>query len=115
MIEMICTVCPQGCHLTVDPEHDYDVTGNRCLRGAAYGKSEASNPTRTVTSTVRVTGGRHRRCPVKTDRPIPKADVMAVMAALDEVTVAAPVHRGDVILEHVLGHPAHVIATRDID
>ena len=26
--EVICICCPCGCHLQVDPENDYNVTGN---------------------------------------------------------------------------------------
>ncbi|MDO4206372.1 MAG: molybdopterin oxidoreductase, partial [Lachnospiraceae bacterium] len=28
MKELICICCPQGCHLMVDEENDYAVTGN---------------------------------------------------------------------------------------
>ena len=30
MKEVICTCCPQGCHLQVDEANDYKVTGNGC-------------------------------------------------------------------------------------
>jgi CxxC motif-containing protein len=43
-----------GCHLKVDENDGYSVTGNTCPRGAAYGYEEATAPTRTVTSTVRI-------------------------------------------------------------
>lgn len=36
--EIICICCPRGCHLQVDPENDYNVTGNACPNGAAYGR-----------------------------------------------------------------------------
>ena len=35
--ELICIVCPRGCHLSVDIDNDYKVTGNLCPRGAEYG------------------------------------------------------------------------------
>ena len=63
--EIICICCPRGCHLQVDPENDYNVTGNACPNGAAYGKEELTHPTRILTSTVRAEGGRYPRCPVK--------------------------------------------------
>ena len=40
MKELICIVCPNGCHLKVDEENGYNVTGNKCERGAEYGKAE---------------------------------------------------------------------------
>ena len=48
-----------GCPLTVELENGAvtAVTGNTCPRGDAYARKEVTNPTRIVTSTVRVTGG----------------------------------------------------------
>ena len=66
MTELICIVCPKGCHLKVDEENGYAVTGNSCEKGAAYGKKELTNPTRVVTSTVRVEGGGFRSRPTGT-------------------------------------------------
>ena len=34
MTELICITCPKGCHLRVDEEKGFAVTGNRCPRGA---------------------------------------------------------------------------------
>ena len=50
MKEVICTCCPQGCHLQVDEANDYKVTGNGCPNGIAYGKEELTHPTRIITS-----------------------------------------------------------------
>lgn len=114
MKELICIVCPQGCHLTVDEDNDFQVTGNRCPRGVTYGRNEVMNPVRVVTSTICVRSVRHPRCPVKTDRPIPKEDVSRAVALLDGLSLDPPVRRGDVVLGCLLGHPANFIATRDI-
>ena len=80
--EVICICCPCGCHLQVDPENDYNVTGNACPNGAAYGREELTHPTRIITSTVRVEGGLYPRCPVKTAQAVPKEKMTEVMAAL---------------------------------
>ncbi len=114
MKELICIICPKGCHLKVDEEDHYAVTGNGCARGAEYGRVELTNPTRVVTSTVRCTGGAHPRCPVKTDRPVPKGKMMDVMAALEGVALASPVHSGDIVIANVCGTGADVVATRDL-
>ena len=114
MKELICIVCPRGCHLKVDVENGCAVTGNACPRGAEYGKMEVTHPTRVVTSTVRCTGALYPRCPVKTDRAVPKERMPEVMRALDGVTLAAPVRVGDVVVENVCGTGANVVATRDL-
>ena len=112
MKELICIVCPKGCHLQVDEEHGYAVTGNGCQRGVEYGKAELTNPTRVVTSTVAVTGGAHPRCPVKTSGAIPKRLMFEAMAALDGLTLAAPVALGQVIVPNVCGTGVDFVATR---
>ena len=114
MKELICIVCPQGCHLKVDEAADYAVTGNRCPRGAEYGRAELTHPTRVLTSTVRCVGGTHPRCPVKTDAPIPKELMMQAVQALDDVTLTAPVQMGQIVIEHLCGTQANVVATRDL-
>lgn len=114
MKELICITCPKGCHLKVDEEHGYTVTGNSCPRGEEYGRAELIHPTRVVTSTVRCTGGSRPRCPVKTNRPIPKDKMFAVMAALDTVCLAAPVSLGQVVIQNVCGTGADIVATKAI-
>lgn len=111
MTELICIVCPKGCHLKVDEENGYAVTGNSCEKGAAYGKKELTNPTRVVTSTVRVEDGEKRRVSVKTNRDIPKGKILEAVALLDTVCLTAPVHIGDVVLEDILGTGADFVAT----
>lgn len=114
MKELICIVCPKGCHLKVDEQNGYAVTGNACPRGAEYGKKELLNPTRTLTSTVRVNGAALPRLPVKTNREIPKDMVQKAARLLDGVTVQAPVKVGDVVLEDILGTGAAFVATRSL-
>ena len=112
MKELICIVCPKGCHLKVDEEKGYAVTGNGCPRGAEYGKIELTHPTRVVTSTVRCVGGAHPRCPVKTDGAIPKGLIREAMAALEGVTLTAPVALGQVAVANVCGTGVNFVTTR---
>lgn len=114
MKNLICIVCPKGCHLQVDEENGYAVTGNSCPRGAKYGKTELLHPTRVLTSTVRVEGGLHRRLPVKTAAPIPKELMFEAMEALNGVTLTAPVTVGQVVISNLLGTGVDVVATRDM-
>ncbi|MDD5866147.1 MAG: DUF1667 domain-containing protein, partial [Lachnospiraceae bacterium] len=56
---LTCICCPMGCQITVTLKDGEvtDVTGNTCKRGDIYARKEVTNPTRVVTSSVRVTGG----------------------------------------------------------
>lgn len=114
MKEVICTCCPKGCHLQVDENNGYQVTGNACPNGVAYGKEELTHPTRILTSTVRAAGGVHPRCPVKTSQPVPKERMFEVMAALDGVVLQTPVRVGQVVVHDVCGTGADIVATRDL-
>ncbi len=114
MKEIICIVCPRGCHLQVD-EETLAVTGNHCPRGAEYGPQELRFPTRVLTSTVRLEGSdKLRRCPVKTSGPIPKGLMMQAAKALDEISVAVPVRVGQVLSEDFLHTGVNLVATRTV-
>ena len=87
--ELICIGCPMGCRMTVTMEQSQvtQVSGNTCRRGEAYARREVTNPTRIVTSTVRV-------------------------KALQELVVEAPVRIGEVLLSDVAGTGVDIVATR---
>jgi CxxC motif-containing protein len=111
MKEFICTVCPRGCHLKVD-EATLTVTGNSCARGVEYGRNEAVNPVRTLTSTITIEGGIHRRLPVRTDKPIPKSKLFDCMQLIHQCKAKSPVNAGQVIIENIAGTGANLIASR---
>ena len=112
MTELICIVCPKGCRLAVDERNDYQVTGQGCPRGAVYGRAELQNPVRTLTSTVRIRGAAHRRCPVKTDGAIPKGLMLEAMRLLDGIELVSPVRAGQVVVENVCGSGVSFVTTR---
>ena len=112
--ELICIICPKGCRLTATVcEGQAAVTGNACARGEAYAASELLHPMRTVTATMRVANREYAMVPVKTAAPVPKEEMMAVMAALRAQTVQAPIQMGQVLLSDVCG--TDIIATGQLD
>ena len=115
--ELICIGCPLGCPLTVTVDNNEvtSVTGNTCPRGDAYARKEVTNPTRIVTSTVRVSGGVSPMVSCKTASDIPKGKIFEVTECLKEVCVNAPVTIGDVVYANVAGTGVDVIATKNID
>jgi CxxC motif-containing protein len=112
---LICIGCPMGCPLTVRMENgQITVTGNTCKRGADYGQKEVTNPTRIVTTTVRVEGGASPMVSVKTATDIPKGKIMDCIAALKGVTIKAPVSIGDVILHNAADTGVDILATKNV-
>jgi CxxC motif-containing protein len=112
--KLICIVCPMGCHLDVDIDNDYAVTGNECKRGIAYAKKELTNPTRTITSTIKIRGGIYNRLPVKTDKEISKKQVFEAMKLLDDVIVESPIKVGTIILSNILDTDVNIVASRSM-
>ena len=91
MKDMVCIVCPVGCRISVDEDSDYEVTGNKCPKGASYGKKELTFPTRIITSTVKIKNAIHNK-----------------------IEVVSPIKVGDVILENVLNTGVNIVASRDM-
>lgn len=116
--KLTCIGCPLGCAITVtlDGGKVKDVAGFTCKRGREYACKEVTNPTRIITSTVRVFGSKTGVAVVscKTARDIPKGKMWDVIAALKNVTVPAPVAIGDVILENVAETGVDIVATRAV-
>lgn len=115
--ELICIGCPMGCPIVVEMEDGkvLSVTGNTCPRGESYARKEVTNPTRIVTTTVRVDGGKVPMINVKTERDIPKDKIFECIAALRGVTMKAPVHIGDIILENVADTGVNIVVAGNVE
>jgi len=111
--ELICIVCPIGCHMSVEKKgDDFSVTGNGCPRGIAYAKKELTAPSRTITTTVKILNSNFRRLPVKTSSEVPKERMFDVMEEINSVEVEAPVKVGDIILKDVLGLGVDIVSAK---
>ena len=116
--ELTCIGCPLGCSITVTRENGEikDVAGYTCKRGHDYARKEVTNPTRIVTSTVRLTGSATGAGVVscKTAQDIPKGKIFEIVAALRQVTAHAPVKIGDVLLTNAAGTGVDIVATKNV-
>ena len=114
--ELTCIVCPMGCHLNVEQsEEGFKVEGNTCKRGEKYAVQELTNPTRVITTSVKVIGGNYSQVSVKTEKDIPKEKIFDCLKALKGVEVKAPVKIGDVIYSNIENTGVNIIATRNIE
>ena len=113
---LTCIGCPLGCSLSVQIENEQvvSVSGNTCPRGDAYARKEVTNPTRIVTSTVRVAGANGGMVSCKTQEDIPRNMIFDVVNALKDVEVNPPVRIGDVLVENVAGTGVNVVATKNM-
>ena len=115
-VNLICIGCPLGCPLVVEMEGKevVSVSGNTCKNGEKYARKELTNPTRIVTSTVRVVGGTLGMVSVKTSADIPKGKIFDCVKSLKGVKVTAPVHIGDVIVANAGDTGVDFVATKDV-
>ena len=115
-VHLICIGCPLGCPLEVEMEgaEVLTVTGQTCKNGEKYARKELTNPTRIVTSIVRVVGGTLGMVSVKTASDIPKGKIFDCVKELQTIDIPAPVAIGDVIIEDVCGTGVSIIATKNV-
>ncbi len=138
-----CIICPNGCLLSADVSEpgtdapvtgtenprsidspvtgagcprviDGPVTGAGCPRGEAYFIQEITDPRRTLTSSVLVTGGELPLCSVRLTEPIPIARIPDVMKEIRKMKVEAPLESGTILIRDVLGLGSDVITTKTI-
>ena len=115
---LTCIGCPLGCSISVslsDNGEVSEITGNTCKNGEEYARKEVTNPSRVVTSIVKINNGDANMVSVKTAEDIPKGKIFDCMEALKKVTVTAPVQIGEVIIKNVCGTGVDVIATKKVN
>ena len=112
--ELTCIICPNGCNMKVKIENEkvINVEGNTCKRGYDYAISEITAPTRTITTTVKLTNG--KMVSVKTDKPVPKQLIFQCMQEINKTEEQAPVEIGKIIIENIVNTGANIIATQSV-
>ncbi len=113
---LICILCPRGCHIVAIKEGaNVSVSGNFCRRGIDYGKNELTNPTRKLTTTVKLLGAlNHRRLPVVTNGEIPKPLMFEAMKILNNVEIKVPINRGDIVVKNILNTNIDIVSSKTI-
>ncbi len=111
MEEIICIVCPNGCHMQIDGKEQIKVIGNLCKRGEEFAIQELTNPMRSLTTTVRTTSKDMPMLPVRTKGEIPKSKIEEAMMVLNKIEISNSVTCGEVILKNILGCDCDIIAT----
>ena len=105
VIKLTCINCPLGCALEVRYiDEEYVVTGNRCIRGKKYALAEISNPTRILTTTIRV----------KSNGGIAKDKIFECIQILKEIEVQAPISMNEIIVANILDSGIDIVATKSI-
>ena len=113
--DLICIVCPKGCPMkvTLEGKEILNIEGFTCPRGKQYAIDECTHPMRTITSTVRTSGG--GVVAIKTDKTVPKELMFDCMKEINKAVATLPVRIGDILIENLLGTGANVVITANMD
>ena len=114
--EIICTVCPRGCHIQVEGEGEkiLSVEGHSCKRGLEYANTEFAHPVRILTTTVKMAGLQNDLLPVRSSKPLPKEKLLDCMAVIRSAEVKLPVSRYDVVIADICGTGVDIVATKTV-
>jgi len=112
--KMICIECPKSCELSVDLEGRKvtSVNGAKCPKGIAYAAMESETPSRIFTATVASVGLSLKLIPVRTNKPIPKKDILKAAEEVRKMNLTRPVKVGDVIVRDFIAPGVKLLATR---
>ena len=112
---LTCIGCPLGCALNAkETSEGWEITGYTCKRGLEYAQKELTCPQRTVTSTVRVSGGKAPVVSVRTAGDVPKDTIFTVMEAINAIVAPAPIAIGDVLCQNIAGTGVALTATKAV-
>ena len=115
---LTCIVCPIGCQLEVETGGDgkiVNIAGNTCKRGADYAYTEYTDPRRTLTTTVRISGSSADKfLPVRTSSPIQKPKLFEAMELASRLTAVAPVKTGDIVCKDFVEKCIDLIACKTV-
>ena len=115
--EIICTVCPRGCHILVEGEGEEirSVEGYGCKRGHEYASAEFAHPVRILTTTVKMEGVEDDLLPVRSSKPLPKEKIFDCMEVIRKAEAKRPVNRYDVIIHDICATGADIVATKSAE
>lgn len=114
--EIICTVCPRGCHIMVEGDGDkvLSAEGYNCKRGLEYANTEYAHPVRILTTLVKIEGVQNDLLPVRSSKPLPKEKLFDCMDVIRATTAKLPVDRYDVIISDICGTGVDIVATKKV-
>jgi len=114
--EIICIKCPLGCRMNVElDENDVkDVKGHQCKQGKKHAQKEVLFPGRVLTTTVKTDVPEFPLLPIRSNKEIPKNQLMLCMGEISKRQVNSPIEIGQPIIKDILGLGVDIIACRTI-
>lgn len=114
--EIICTVCPRGCHIKVvgDDKNVQSLEDYGCKRGVDYATAEFISPVRILTTTVKIDGNDADLLPVRSNKPLPKDKLFECMEIIRKTSVKLPIKQYDVVISNICDSGADIVASKSV-
>lgn len=111
-----CRCCPFGCQIEVTSEEGviYQIEGNNCLKGDRYGEQESGNIYRFLTFSVKVKNGKYANVQGVTSKAFEIDLRNKVISFLKDYELEAPINKGDILVENLLGTDVCLLASMDL-
>ena len=114
---VICISCPLACMITVTLDDSGGVLGvadNQCKEGETYAVAECKFPGRILTTTILTENSSRKLLPARTNKPVPKEQLVECMKSLSKTRVKPPVKMGQIIITNIVGTGADLVATDEL-
>ena len=114
--EIICIKCPLGCRMNVElDENDVkDVKGHQCKQGKKHAQKEVLFPGRILTTTIKTDIPEFPLLPVRSNKEIPKDQLMTCMGKISKQRITSPTEIGQPIIMNILGLGVDIISCRTV-
>lgn len=114
--EIICIVCPLGCLMDVECEGTEIITmkGHQCKQGKKHAQKEVQFPGRVLTTTVKTAFADFPLLPVRSNKEIPKDQLISCMVEIAKQKVSEPTDLGQPVVRDILGLGVDIIACRTV-
>ena len=113
-----CIICPKSCLIQVRGSlktgKKLQVSGQECSKGKKYAISEICDPRRIFTSTAAVRNGEIKLVPVRSSKPIRKAEWKSGRDIIRRLRIVAPIGFGKVLMKDFTEEGIKLIATREV-
>ena len=114
MVQMICPVCKNNCHLEVEEiDGVITVSGNKCARGDLHAREELKGERKVVTYHASTVFEAVPSVDVKTTGTVPKELVFRLIRLIKKQKIDRPMKRGEVLLHQPLDLPVDVVIDSD--
>jgi len=114
--EIICIVCPMGCRMDVelDGSEVKGVQGHQCKKGPKHAQKEVIFPGRVLTTTVKTDIPDVPLLPVRSNKEIPKDQLINCMGEISKHHVSGSAKIGQPVVKDILGLGVDIIACRSV-